>query len=1423
MFKEMLMESPHGLLVGLDVGSISVNVAVLSADGSVISEKYLRHNGRPVEQAAAALAEVIEAHPRGTIARVGITGSGGRIVAERTGALFVNEVAASARAAAALYAEARSVIDIGGEDSKLIFVEESGAIRDFAMNTSCAAGTGSFLDEQAARMDYSIEEFAHLGLKSEMPPRVAGRCSVFAKTDMIHLQQIATPDYDIIAGLAYALARNFKSNLGKGENFPRPVIFQGGVAANKCVVRAFKDVLDVPEGDFIIPKHYTSMGAIGAVLIAVDSDRGADFAGIDGLIDYVNETRPMGRTLEALGFIDGARERHYIGPQEGIPEGAAEKIRCFLGIDVGSVSTNVVALDEDGTVLAKSYLPTAGRPIEAVRQGLTEIWDKVGPRLDVRGVGTTGSGRYLTGDLVGADIVRNEITAQAKGAVALDAEVDTIFEIGGQDSKFISLENGVVVDFAMNYVCAAGTGSFLEEQADRLGINIKGEFAELALACETPVRLGERCTVFMQTDLVSHQQRGATTGQLVSGLAYSIVQNYLNRVVGHRRIGKKIFFQGGTAANRSAVAAFEKVTGRPITVPRHHDVTGAIGAALLAQEYQAAKGRDSSTFRGFNLAERPYRIETFECRGCANNCEIRKVIMEGEAPLFYGSRCDKYNVKEKNPDAENLVDLFKVREELLDADYTTPPRKTDRGRIGIPLALFEHELLPFWKAFLTKLGFDVVTSPRTNTEIIRKSLERAAAECCFPAKIVVGHLTALIEQGVKRIFLPSVISMPKDDNNQPDNVLCPYVQTIPYTIRAIFDEKAEGLEIIDPDIKFHRGKGHLLRQLLAFARRFGASRREVVKALDAALAAQKKFGAQLNRKIARVLKTTPAHIRRVVLVGRPYNTCDRGLNLDLPKKLLDLGVLPVPMEALLADGVTLSEDWKQMYWKLGQRIMAVAERVAADPEFDAIYLTNFGCGPDSFLTGFFQRALGKKPALLLEIDEHSADTGVITRLEAFLDSLANIESKPQTPKRLFPEIALRRARTLYIPHMCAHARPLAASFRSVGIPAEALPPSDEESIQLGRRYTIGKECLPAIITTGDMLKKIYEPSFNADDGAFFMPSGNGPCRFGQYHKLHRLILQDIGMDGVPIFAPNQSRNFYSDFRKISKQVTGDPSRAGWQGLVAADLLHRALHQTRPYEAVPGESDEVFERCVQRVCSVIESGDDVVDALKDCARDFRGVKVDKSRSKPLVGLVGEIFVRHNHAANDNVATRLEELGLEVELASVCEWIFYTNYIRRRSSFAEKNFSDLLSTTTKDAVQRFDENRLGKPFRKLLRHTIEPPTKLLMDLGTPYIRDSFEGEALLTVAKSVEIHKEGGAGIVNVMPFTCMPGTISSIILKKVHEEHDLIPVLNIAFDGQEDATLETRLEAFSHQVHQYDELQNAKAASPKDVAPSLIIK
>ncbi|MBW2038989.1 MAG: CoA activase [Deltaproteobacteria bacterium] len=1391
------------LYLGIDVGSVSANTVIINRAGDILEEYYTRLRGQPLKKVEGVLEEILSRIPGERFEGIAFTGTGGKGLAELLGGEFYNEIIAQSKAIGRLYPQVRTIIDIGGEDSKLIILEMEGdrfRIEDFSMNTLCAAGTGSFLDQQASRLGLTIEEFAQLALKSQNPPRIAGRCSVFAKTDMIHLQQIATPDYDIVAGLCYALARNFKSNIGKGREFRPPVAFQGGVAANAGMKRAFLDILELQGDELIIPQHYASMGAIGAVLLALEEGRfeGKVFEGIGRLQVYIDQQRDIKRegreplTLSPRHLEE--KERVYK------PKAQNGKIPAYLGLDVGSISTNLVVIDEEERVLAKSYLMTAGRPIEAIRQGLQEIGEEVGDLVDIQGAGSTGSGRYLTGDFVGADIVRNEITAQATAAANIDPEVDTIFEIGGQDSKYVSLDKGVIVDFDMNKVCAAGTGSFLEEQAEKLGISIKGEFEERALRAPSPVRMGERCTVFIESDLVHHQQRGAGTDDLVAGLCYSIVQNYLNRVVGDRRIGNKIFFQGGTAFNKGVVAAFEKVLGKEVTVPENHDVTGAIGVALLAKKERTW---EKSSFKGFDLSQRHYEITTFECKGCPNMCLIRKVSIEGEKPLFYGSRCEKYDVVRRSK-GSHLPDLFAEREELLLGPY--PGDETlgdDVPIIGIPRALLSHELFPFWKAFFTELGYRVVLSDPTNKELIRRGVEAVVAETCFPVKVAHGHVMNLLEKGIKRIFLPSIISMEKFREDFEQSQTCPYVQSLPYTVHSSIDFKRYGAQVLQPVIPFGMGSKEVEQALIKLGRRLKRGARDIRRAYARAQEYQNRFYQAIAARGKEILEGLREGEKLMVIVGRPYNSCDPGLNLDIPKKLRDLGVLSIPMDFLPLESMAGQEGLKDMYWKYGQKILAAAHLIKDDPRLFGVYISNFGCGADSFINHFFRDILNGKPYLQLEIDEHSADAGAITRCEAFLDSLKHAQG-PKEEKRRRGEIRGDATRTIYIPYMCDHAFAFVAAFEACGLSARVFPESDQETLYWGRKYTTGRECYPCILTTGDMIRVVKGPDFDPQRVAFFMPSGNGPCRFGQYHRLHRLILDELGYADVPIYSPNQDETLYKELGILGSEF----DKLGWWAIVAVDLLIKKLHETRPYEQNTGETDRVYKECLDLVCEAIRTGGGELERLEEALREvrerFERILVVDPGSKPKIGVVGEIYVRSNRFANEHVVRKIEALGGEAWLAPFVEWIHYINAMARRRSFNRKHFSNLLRIFLTEYYQNKYEHRLERIFKGSINNLEEPKTAEVLELAKPYLDSSFEGEAILSIGKTVDFALRGASGVVNVMPFTCMPGTVVSAILKRYREENNNLPVLNMAYDGQEQSNIMTRLEAFMYQTRQYQE-------------------
>jgi predicted CoA-substrate-specific enzyme activase len=1427
------VEALHGeykLHIGIDIGSTSSDVVILNDASEVLFCDYRRTKGRPIQTLRSQLNEVFTHINPSNILLTAATGSGARFLAKLLNILFVNEVPAQAAAVHLLYPQFNqaTIIEMGGQDSKLIFLTtEQGrtGVGNFTLNTVCAAGTGSFLDQQAQRLGIDIEtEFGQMALQSKSVPRMAGRCSVFAKSDMIHLQQQATPTCDIIAGLCLALARNLKGNLGCGREFIKPIIFTGGVAANVGVVRALEKVFELAQGELVVPDKHFFTGAIGAVLVAknrADRKNYNSYIQLDAIDNYLAR---QGTALENAPRREPLRKPTLPPPESFVYEhllsGAAEPIDAYLGVDVGSISTNVAVIDEQKRVLAKAYLMTAGRPLEAVRQGMDIVGRKVAGKVRILGAATTGSGRYLTGDFIGADIVINEITAQAAGALIVNPKVDTIFEVGGQDSKYISLENGVVVDFEMNHACAAGTGSFLEEQAQRLGININEEFAELASRSRAPIKLGERCTVFMESDLLSYQQQGAGTEDLVAGLSYSIVANYLNRVVGRRKIGNNICFQGGTAFNKAVWSAFEKVTGKPIMVPDHHEVTGAIGAAAIAAEYMKNKANEQrqslkSGFKGFeNLVSVQYSIESFTCEHCPNHCEIKKVQLPGAEPLHYGSRCDRYNLKKKARRAKSLGAFEYRSDRLMEFAGLSDEhslRNGPKARIGIPMALINWQFLPLFARFFRTLGFEVVLSGRTDRRIIRMGVESATAQPCFPVKVAYGHIAELIEKQVDYVFLPSIVSMmagfPQNEHNQ----LCPYVQSLGYQAQTAFADKLGSAKILTVPLRLGEGEKLLRKGFNALGEKLGVSASAVRRAIKEAFSAQAGFERSLKEKGREILGRVGPDQRLFVLISRPYNGCDEGVNLQLPGKLAELGVETIPMDMLDFNEAQLSDEslHSQVYWTYGQKILRAAEIIKNDRRLFAIYLSNFSCGPDSFLLTFFKDIMGRKPCLQLEIDEHSADAGVITRLEAFLDSLKNyqpakVQERP-APKRPSPAKHISRNRTLYIPYMGDCAYGVAACFRAYGQPAEVMPLADEATLLQGRAFTSGKECLPCAITTGDMLKVISNEGFDPAKTAFFMPAASGPCRFGMYSCLHRLILKYASVGDVPVIAPNQDSSFYRELTQSTDgSAAGSFMKDAWVAVVGIDLLRKIILRVRPLAADACYAQQVYNSSLQRWVQAVEKRSafsKMRQLMNSIADDFAAVKLDSVLQKPRVGVVGEIYVRSHPFANMNVIARLEELGAVCDLASLAEWIYYTNFTRSRMAIRRGRYRDFFTNALQDYFQHKIEKTLAESLERKFGKLTEEPIEHVIELAQPYLHHSFEGEAILSIGKMVEYHHQGFGGVVNVMPFTCMPSAVVSGQTMRVSADCGGMPILNLSFDGQEDSTLTTRLEAFVEQVRQ----------------------
>ncbi|MCP4546988.1 MAG: hypothetical protein GY835_11035 [bacterium] len=1006
------------LHLGIDIGAVSVTAALLgdhsdrdalaqaatllpgwqlrdthgtSADRThpLLLSDYRRLLGEPLRAVHELIADLTRQIPVADIAGLTVIGSGAQGLAARLGARSENEYRALAAAAGLLHPEARTIIEMGGETSKFLLLERDGGIteiRDYASSGECAAGTGSFIDQQASRLGFEVEEIGGCACGVDRAARIAGRCSVFAKSDMIHAQQKGYNPEEILRGLCDAVSRNYKGNIARGRKIVAPALFIGGVARNSAVCNSLREIYDLTDEQLITPDNGPWFGAIGAALLETRADAAIDFRLDPAVLLSGSDTESETQAPLDLSQVDLLRDQAELRPMSTIMQGEA----VYLGVDVGSVSTNLVLIDDEGRMVHEIYLPTRGRPVEVVGEGLREIETALAGRGCIAGVGATGSGRELVGQLIGADTINDEITAHKTGADYIarrltGREVDTIFEIGGQDSKYISLESGVVVDFAMNEACAAGTGSFLEEQAERMGIAIKGEFAELALTSQAPGRMGERCTVFMERDLNARLRRGAPLPDLCAGLAYSIVFNYLNRVVGDRKVGDVIYFQGGTAYNDAVAAAFAGVLGKRIIVPPHNGVVGAIGMALLAREKAEATG-ENSDFRGFDVEKIDYSLRKFTCKACSNDCDMEEFTVDG-VKTYWGDKCGERYRRRGRAELEPVTeDLIAYKQRKLKELHEQRRSAGAAVRVGLPRAMYYYDRFPFWATWLDELGVDVVVSEPTNRAIAQAGQEHTVAEPCYPVVLAHGHVHSLLEKKVDWLLLPNVINA-EANPDQVESYLCLWGQTLPFVVRSSPALEPAADRMLVPRIRFAEGEDRLKIDLRETAAQLGCGARENERAIARACEAQRDFNRDLYAKGREVMAAAAAAERElIVLLGRPYNLFDEGVNLAVPRKLRDLyGVNVLPMDFLDLADEEVSDLHHNMFWDYGRRILAAARLAGRTPNMHLIYITNFKCGPDSFIKQYVTQAAGR-PFLTLQFDGHANDAGVLTRCEAYLDS-----------------------------------------------------------------------------------------------------------------------------------------------------------------------------------------------------------------------------------------------------------------------------------------------------------------------------------------------------------------------------------------------------------------------------------------------------
>ena len=1382
--------------LGIDVGSVSVKLCLVDENGHILRQDIEKVSTGPRAAVSELISRLLEEYSAEDIAAAGVSGTGSSAIPAELGWTTYSSSLSIASGVLHSHPDARSIIQIGGQSSLIIELED-GLSKPWKVesNPLCAAGTGRFLEQQAYRLGISMDDFARLALECEgQAPRIAARCSVFAKSDLIHLQQKGVQ----VAPMLYALCESVARMVGsfKKGPFNTPIYVVGGVAANAAIIKALEAVISVRnrvETTVTVPEGYENIQALGTALLTIGK-------------------RSRSIVLDAP---DAASEYFEMPPLEPVSSSSSvgqpvvtEKTVGYLGIDIGSTSTKAAIVDAQGTVLTKHYLMTAGRPVQAVKELFLRLLEKGADKVDIAGVGITGSGRYLVGSLVGADLIKNEITAQTRAAAELDPEAD-IIEIGGQDSKLVIKRNGIVVDYQMNKACAAGTGSFIDELAEMLGVRVtNGQFAQLAFEAPYTIDLGTRCASFMAQAVSRAQQEGIPLEVITASLSIGIAKNYLSKVVENRRLGDRVIVTGAVFYNQAVVSAFKReLPDRQLMVPEHKEITGAIGAALLAREEMAGA---PSKFKGFqNVVDADVALSTFTCKGCDNNCTITKMQVPGERATFYGSRCDKYDADAGHARQRTAFD---DREDLLFAGAAGSGGSGPR--VGVPRALLVYDFAPLIIGFLNALGAQPVVTSKSTGDIIARSVELAYTDSCFPVKILHGHAAQVAD--CDYVVYPSAVRLGEMEGMENQKYACPLVQAAPYIIRQTV---GLGDKLLVPTIDFSQGDDDMIEELskAAVAMGYGkeAGRSAARKGLEA-LASFKAQQAEKGRELFRQLHESGK--LGVVLFARSYMSQDSGANLGIAEKLAQLGVVPIPLDYLPLESVDPRMYSDRPYWYYEGKYIAGSRLVTEDRQLYGLAITNFGCGPNSFMLRMASDIMGGKPFGQLEVDEHAAEAGIVTRLEAFVDTIVGHaragESKVVNPADVYRGVGVieRMDRRLVLPYMSPHAEIIGAAMRGYGLDAVVTPEADTRVLHYADKVTTGVECLPYRVTLGSYLQYYDEHNHSSDKKlAAFMAGAYGPCRLGHYAGEQLRTFQDLGID-MPMYA-SVSNNGYRDMQLGSRWDVLSFVQYTWKAAVAVDLLQKLVWRTRPYELESGTADALMRKYTAQICERLESRSQIKDIVAEASEAFKGIIDPSLPRRPLVGINGEIFLRSNDFSNQNLVRQCEAAGLEVIVSPMAEWMKYVARRNVEDAIRDKSLRRLIMNTVLEKVQERIERNLEVLCDGLVES--DPPTKHLLHYSRQFLSSKCGSEAVLSIGSGVEwMDNPHFAGVISVMPHGCMPGGIVAAMSEKFSATYGK-PWINVTYDGIMETANSTRLQNFA-EIIRFCSQGDGHSASPDDL-------
>ncbi len=1416
--------------IGIDIGSTTVKVAVLDDDDKLIYGDYQRHRAdirntiiQVVNKALDFLEKELAFGAEQTVT-VKVTGSGGLSVSQWLNVPFVQEVIAATTSVKKLIPKTDVVIELGGEDAKITYFK--GGVEQ-RMNGTCAGGTGAFVDQMAALLETDAMGLNELAKGVQQIYPIAARCGVFAKTDIQPLINEGARREDIAASIFQAVVSQTISGLACGKPIRGNVAFLGGPLHFLDQLRQrFIETLKLSPEEVIVPPDSQLFVASGCAFSAERKFSGdnsdfkfptiAEFR--DSLKNLVGAELSEVQRLEPLfrnqAELDEFEVRHS---EQKAKRGDLTKTHgpVFLGLDSGSTTTKAVLIDKDGRIIWSFYAHNQGNPVELAVKVLKDLYSQLPEDVYIARSVSTGYGEALFQAALGVDAGEVETITHFRAANFFVPGVEFLLDIGGQDMKALRMKDGAIVSIQLNEACSSGCGSFLDNFANTMGMDVK-EFGRIALMAQKPVDLGSRCTVFMNSRVKQAQKEGASVADIAAGLSYSVIKNALFKVIKLRKasdIGTKVVVQGGTFFNDAILRAFEKIAGVEVYRPDVAGLMGAYGSALTAYDQwldlTAPKpGEPENTVHEVrstiakleDLENFKVSLELKRCGKCQNNCllTINTFSTGTEQRTFItGNRCEKgaeveplkgseTNTKSKVIDASNksntgldgddagpLPNLFAWKTKRLFHYVPRRPEDAPMGDVGIPRVLNMYENYPLWFTFFNELGFRVLLSQRSSRNVYEKGLETIPSESvCYPGKICHGHVESLIQRGIKFIFYPCAPYEKIEDKGAGNHYNCPIVTSYPEVLRNNIDalRQDSSITFMNPFLPIYDRAAlgeRLCEELLP---KFPSLTKEAIEqALEKAWAEQNQFRLDVQRAGEEALEEVITKGGSgIVLAGRPYHL-DPEINHGIPEMISGLG-LAVFTEDSIAHLGKIERPLRIIdQWTYHNRLYRAAQFVSEMPDLELVQLTSFGCGLDAVTADQVDEILKAKNRMytLIKIDEGSNLGAVRIRIRSLIAAVkarrrnkVKVTHKSSAYERVVFTEEMKYSHTIIAPQMSPiHFRLIKRAFESAGYNFVVLDSVDPKAVDAGLRYVNNDACYPSIIVAGQMMAALESGKYDLDHVSLLISQTGGGCRATNYIGFIRRALNDAGWGHIPVISLSAlgletNPGFKLTVTLIDKLV---------KACMIGDVFMRVLYRVRPYEAVPGSANQLYEKGNDKAEAVLQRGAGWVGyhkLLKGIIREFDTLPL-KPVKKPRVGVVGEILVKFHPTANNHIVETIEKEGAECVMPDLADFFFYSfsvDIIRHKDlglSIKKKRNAMLLIwglELYRAKMKRFlnKSNRFTAPssIYDLMKGVDD-----IVQLGNQ------TGEGWFLTAEMVELIHEGVPSIACVQPFACLPNHVT----------------------------------------------------------------